>query len=77
MIEAGIERAKQTDYPAISVLGHAEYYPRFGFKPASDYGITAPFPVPDEAFLMLELNRDDLLKINGMVSYPKPFLEMG
>jgi putative acetyltransferase len=37
------------------VLGHAEYYPRFGFVKASTYGIRSEYAVPDEVFMALEL----------------------
>lgn len=41
--------------PLISVLGHAEYYPRFGFNPAAPLGVRAPFTVPDEAWMAFRL----------------------
>jgi putative acetyltransferase len=41
--------------PLISVLGHAEYYPRFGFEPAAALGVRAPFTVPDEAWMAFRL----------------------
>jgi putative acetyltransferase len=37
------------------VLGHAEYYPRFGFTPASGFGITLHVEVPDEALMAMPL----------------------
>jgi predicted N-acetyltransferase YhbS len=36
-------------------LSHSEYYPKFGFPKASLWGIKAPFDVPDEVFMALEL----------------------
>jgi putative acetyltransferase len=41
--------------PLISVLGHPEYYPRFGFEPALALGVRAPFTVPDEAWMVHRL----------------------
>jgi putative acetyltransferase len=40
----------------VVVLGHAGYYPRFGFTRASGFGISAPFDVPDEALMALALD---------------------
>ncbi|WP_422802734.1 hypothetical protein [Streptococcus sp. FT1-106] len=51
------------------------YYPRFGFKPASTWGIKAPFDVPDEAFMALELEDGSLEDISGTVVYSKEFSE--
>lgn len=41
--------------PLVSVLGHPEYYPRFGFEPAGPLGIRAPFDVPAEAWMAFRL----------------------
>ena len=72
MIRAGIERARATDYPLIAVLGHAEYYPRFGFEPASAFGISTAYEVPDEYWMILPLPGYDP-GIRGQVVYPPPF----
>jgi RimJ/RimL family protein N-acetyltransferase len=50
-------------------LGHSEYYPRFGFEIASNKGINAPFDVPDEAFMVIELIRGSLENVQGTVNY--------
>ena len=54
------------------MLGHAEYYPRFGFTPASGFGVTAPFDVPDEAFLALALDPVRPTP-RGQIAYPPAF----
>ncbi len=56
----------------VVVLGHADYYPRFGFSPASRLGITAPFEAPDDNFLALTLNPDAAVP-RGEVAYAKAF----
>lgn len=53
--------------------GHAEYYPRFEFAPASRWGIKCPFEVPDEAFMALELQPNALANTAGTVKYPPAF----
>ncbi|MEW1637115.1 bifunctional class I SAM-dependent methyltransferase/N-acetyltransferase [Streptomyces sp. NPDC093801] len=56
----------------VLVLGHPSYYARFGFVPASRYGITAPFEVPDEAVMALVLD-DSAAVPAGTIGYPAPF----
>ena len=54
------------------VLGDPEYYRRFGFLPASRYGITGPYKVPDEVFQALALPGTGRVA-RGAVSYPPAF----
>lgn len=67
--------AKKLGFKSIIVLGHDKYYPKFGFKTASTYGIKAPFEVPDSAFMALELEEKALENVNGVVTYSKIFFE--
>jgi putative acetyltransferase len=55
------------------VLGHPDYYPRFGFRPASGLGIRAPFDVPDEAMMALVLDPSDRAVPSGPITYPPAF----
>jgi len=55
LIREGLKRAKDMGYSSVIVVGHPEYYPKFGFQKASEYDIKAPFDAPDNAFLALEL----------------------
>ena len=57
----------------VVVVGHAAYYPRFGFAPASRFGLTCPFPVPAESFLALELDPGALADKHGQVAYAPEF----
>ncbi|MGG7142723.1 GNAT family N-acetyltransferase [Clostridium nigeriense] len=75
LINKAIEKAIELGYKSIVVLGHENYYPKFGFKKASDYGIKAPFEVPDEAYMILELIPNALNGVNGTVEYSKAFFE--
>ena len=47
LIEKGLEHLSKSGVDLVFVLGHPEYYPRYGFKPAGDLGFEAPYPVPD------------------------------
>lgn len=75
LIREAIKRAKELGHTSIMVLGHKDYYPKFGFKPADQWNISPPFPVPAEIFMALELKGDSLLHIQGTVVYPKEFME--
>ena len=72
LVRAAIEAADARGEPLIVVLGHPGYYPRFGFVPASGHGITCPYPVPDEVFMVRSLTADDPA-IRGRVRYPACF----
>ena len=67
LIKESISRAKE--YKGIVLLGHQDYYPRFGFVKASNYGIKCPFKVPDENYMYLELNESE----SGTVQYSEAF----
>jgi len=73
LVRFGLSRARTLGHQIVVVVGHPAYYPRFGFMPARAKGIEAPFQVPDEAFLILELVENALQGVAGMVRYPSPF----
>ncbi|MEV8639030.1 N-acetyltransferase [Streptosporangium sp. NPDC051023] len=71
-IRAALEAARAMGENLVVVLGHAGYYPRFGFTPASRFGIRAPFEVPDEAMMAMTL--DDTRPVpSGTIQYPAAF----
>ena len=73
LVRAGLAAAAAQGFGHVIVLGHPEYYPRFGFTPASRFGIHPPFDVPDEAFMALALQPGALDGVRGMVRYPPAF----
>jgi putative acetyltransferase len=73
LVRQGMERCRNLGYGIIIVVGHPTYYPRFGFTPAREKGLEAPFPVPDEAFMVIELTPGALNGISGIVIYPPAF----
>ncbi|WP_224996986.1 GNAT family N-acetyltransferase [Cesiribacter sp. SM1] len=73
LVQAGLTRAREIGYQSVIVLGHQEYYPRFGFRPASAWGIFCPFEVPDEAFMAIELEKGALNAKAGTVVYSPAF----
>jgi putative acetyltransferase len=57
----------------VIVVGHPEYYPRFGFVPCEPRGIRPPFEVSPVAFMLLELSPGAAAGIRGEVEYPPEF----
>jgi putative acetyltransferase len=75
LIYRGFEDCRRLGYKIVVVIGHPEYYPRFGFLPARDKGLDVAFPVPDEAFMVLELVPGALDNTRGEIIYPPEFQE--
>ena len=76
LVQVGLQTVAREGHDSVIVLGHPDYYPRFGFVPASQWGIRCPFPVPGEAFMALELEEGSLSAKAGTVRYSKPFTEI-
>ena len=74
LVEAGLRRSGELGHAIVIVVGEASFYPRFGFRPARAKGLEAPFPVPDDAFMVLELSPGALAGVTGTVWYPPAFL---
>ena len=72
LIQEGHKKARELGYHYSVVLGSDKYYPKFGYIPAKEYGIVAPFDVPDENFMAIKLNDIDI-EIKGIVQYAKEF----
>lgn len=73
LIQRGLEECRRLGHAIIIVLGHSEYYPRFGFVPAGAKGIKAPFEVRPEVFMVAELTLGSLEGVTGVVRYPPEF----
>ena len=76
LVEAGLEQLRQAGHEVVVVLGHAEYYPRFGFRPSSRYGIRWEKEVPEEVFMVIELRDGALGGRGGVVRYRPEFDEV-
>jgi putative acetyltransferase len=75
LVRAGLALIKKRKYPFVIVLGHPTYYPRFGFVPASRYGIRSEYEsVPDEAFMILLLDRAAPESVSGVAKYRPEFI---
>lgn len=73
LIEAGLGACRAAGAPVVVVLGHSDYYPRFGFRPAWDAGLYYGEPGPNPAFMVCELERGALGGRSGEVVYHPAF----
>jgi putative acetyltransferase len=73
LIEAGNQKLKDAGCPFIIVVGHADYYPRFGFRAASEHGITCEWDVPDDVFMLLVLDEAKMEGVSGLAKYRHEF----
>jgi putative acetyltransferase len=73
LLRAGFEACRDLGCRAVFVLGHPDYYPRFGFVPASRYGIESEYEVADEVFMALELEPGALAGKAGKLRYHPAF----
>lgn len=73
LVKEGLDAARRMGQHLVVVLGHSEYYPRFGFEIASRKGLRCEFPAPDEAFMVTELTPDALRGVSGLVKYLPEF----
>lgn len=74
LVPAGLERLQSKSIPFVVVLGHPSYYPRFGFRPASRYGLHCQWAaVPDPAFMILVFDEPALKGISGVARYRDEF----
>ena len=74
LVHAGIDATREQNCPFIIVLGHPEYYPRFGFVPASRHGLSCQWDgVPDEAFMVLILDEAAMAGVSGTARYRDEF----
>ena len=70
LVQDGLARCRHADYDGVVVLGHPTYYPRFGFVPASLYGIRCAYHVPDDVLMALALRGGALPGCAGTAQYP-------
>lgn len=74
LVQAGIDELRKRNCPFIIVLGHPDYYPRFGFVPASPRGLSCQWDgIPDKAFLVLILDKTGMAGVSGVARYRDEF----
>lgn len=75
LIQTAHSRARDLDHKSIILLGHENYYPRFGYQTLENFGISLPFEVPPQNCMALELIEHALESIKGVVEYDQAFYE--
>jgi putative acetyltransferase len=74
LIEAALTRLRAAGCPFVVVLGHHDYYGRFGFLPASRHGLRCEWDVPDESFMVHVLDSAGTAAAAGLIRYRPEFL---
>jgi putative acetyltransferase len=76
LVRRGLDILRERACPFVVVVGHPEYYPRFGFEPASRRGFTCQWnSVPDAAFMVLTFDAKTMEGARGLVTYRPEFSE--
>ena len=73
LVKEGLAQCRAAGVDGVVVLGHAEYYPRFGFVPAQRFGLRCEYDVPADVFMALELIHGALRGVSGLVRYHPAF----
>jgi putative acetyltransferase len=73
LVRAGLEQCRQLGFVAVVVLGHPQYYPRFGFSPSTRFGIGSEYDVPEDVFMAAELQTGALSGKAGTIKYHSAF----
>ena len=73
LVRTGLEGCEKLGFGAVVVLGHQEYYPRFGFLPSTHFGICCEYEVPEDVFMVKELRQGYLRGAAGIIKYHAAF----
>ena len=76
LVEEGLARCRALGTEAVFVLGHADYYPRFGFEPAEKSALRYKSEELDPYFMVLALRPGALESVSGHVHYSLEFDEV-
>ena len=76
LVLEGLKECRCMGHDIVVVIGHPEYYPRFGFTPAKSKGLRCEYDVPDEVFMVAELKPGALNGRRGLVKYHPEFSEV-
>lgn len=76
LVRRGLEESLSMGHEVVVVLGHPDYYPRFGFVTAKRKGLLCEYDVPEEAFMVVELREGALAGRRGLVRYRPEFSDV-
>ena len=73
LVQQGLARLRESHCPFVVVIGHPDFYPRFGFEQAAGYGLTCEWDVPAEAFMVAVLKPAVTSELAGLAKYRSEF----
>jgi putative acetyltransferase len=74
LVRRGLDILRTRGCPFVVVVGHPEYYPRFGFEPASKHGLASQWDgIPDAAFMVVILDGHAMTGVSGIAKYRDEF----
>ena len=77
LVRRGVDILRERGCPFVVVVGHPEYYPRFGFEPASAHALISQWDgMPDAAFMVLILDDHAMAGVGGVARYRGEFDEV-
>jgi putative acetyltransferase len=77
LVRRGLEILRERGCPFVVVVGHPEYYPRFGFERCSVHGLASQWEgVPDAAFMVMILDANAMAGVSGVAKYRDEFNEV-
>jgi putative acetyltransferase len=77
LVRRGLDNLRERGCPFVVVVGHPEYYPRFGFEPASKHGLLSQWEgMPDAAFMVVVLDVHAMTGASGVARYRNEFNEV-
>ena len=77
LVRKGLKECRRIGREVEVELGHPEFYPRLGFKPAKEKGLRSEYDVPDEVFMVVELSAGAIGAMKGLVKYHPEFSKVG
>ena len=75
LVRKGLKLCTSNGYKAVVVLGYPDYYRKFGFVSSARFGIKSEYDVPDEVFMVKELETGALSEFKGVVKYHPLFAQ--
>ena len=77
LVRRGLAILRERGCPFVIVLGHPEYYWRFGFQTASTHGLVSQWAgIPDGAFMVVVLDAQAMTGVSGVAKYRDEFNEL-
>jgi putative acetyltransferase len=77
LVRRGLEMLRERGCPFIVVVGHPQYYPRFGFDRAAGHGLESEWEgIPEDAFMVLILDAAAMSGVSGVARYRREFSEL-